>query len=153
MSTHILTAVRSCGQLKGSLLLTAQELAHRASSSGFVRVSYGYLASKTHQSIRTMIRHVHRLEDLGLLRKQRVWISVNRCAVNVYELLIRPLHRRASVTVAEKLPEARREEEKFGTIGEEIARLRRGMRLWTLGSLQWQSCQEAVQRLEALLPP
>jgi hypothetical protein len=149
MSTGILAAIRQHPQLKGSLKLTAQEIAHRASSSGFVRVSYGYLASKTRLTIRTMIAHVHRLEALGILRKQRVWISANRCAVNLYTLLVRPLHRCASEKAASKLPQP--EKEKETSVREDLEKQQRGLRFWTPGSEQWQKTCEEITRLEGLL--
>ena len=68
MSIHIITSVRQLPQLKGSLLLTALELAHRADGyNGCVSVAYSYLASKTHQSRRTAIRHIKRLIALGII--------------------------------------------------------------------------------------
>lgn len=149
MSTGILAAIRKHPQLKGSLLLTAQEIAHRASSSGFVRVSYGYLASKTRLTIRTMIAHVHRLEGLGILRKQRVWISANRCAVNLYTLLVRPLHRCASEKAASKLP--RPEREKETSVRQDLEYQQKGLRFWTPGSEQWTKTCEEITRLEGLL--
>ena len=150
MSAAILSAIRSHAQLKGSLKFTALEIAHRASSSGFVRVSYGYLASKTGLSIQTMIAHVKRLEALGILRKQKMWLSARRCAVNLYTLLIRARHTCSTQKTYEKLPEAREGQEKFGTLREDIDRLRRGMRLWTVGSEQYLACLEKVQTLEAI---
>src|SRR5918992_204512 len=71
MSKHIITSVRKLPQLKGSLLLTAIELAHRADSyHGCVSVAYSYLASKTHQSRRTAMRHIRRLIALGIITAQ-----------------------------------------------------------------------------------
>lgn len=151
MSLQIISALRSSSQLKGSLKFTAIELAHRASSSGFVRVSHGYLASKTGLHIRTMYRHIEALEALGILVKQRMWISATRCAVNVYHLLIRPLHKCATDKVPAKLPEPGREREKFSSLREEIARQHKGMGFLTAGSDIWQACREEIARLEGLL--
>jgi DNA-binding Lrp family transcriptional regulator len=151
MSNAILTAIRQHTQLKGSLKLTAQEIVHRASSAGFVRVSYGYLASKTGLTIQTMIAHVKRLEALGILRKQKVWISARRCAVNLYTLLIRPLHRCSTQKNSEKFPEAEREEEKCGSLREKIATLKTGLRFYeSPTSIGYQSSLEEITRLEAL---
>jgi hypothetical protein len=152
MSLAIITAIRHLPQLKGSLKFTAIELAHRASSSGYVRVAYSYLAQKTGLTIRTMIRHVQRLEALGILRKQRGWISVNRCAVNVYLLLVRPLHKCASDKVAQNLRDPEKGEAKWGTLGEDIETLERGMRLLTPGSVPHTSCVERLQTLRAMQP-
>jgi len=150
MSAHILAAIRQHPQLKGSLKLTAQEIAHRASSSGFVRISYGYLASKTGLHIRTMIRHVAALEVLGILRKQTMWISARRCAVNLYTLLVRPLHKCASDKVSSKLPQREREEEKSLSLAEEIRRQRKALHFLTPGSPLWERTQEEIARLDAL---
>lgn len=150
MSTAMIAAIRTHPQLKGSLKLTAQEMAHRASSSGFVRVSYGYLASKTGLTIQTMITHVKRLEALGILRKQKRWISARRCAVNLYALLIRPLHKCATQKTCEKLSEPGREEEKSLSLREEIRRQRKALHFLTPGSPLWERTQEEIARLEAL---
>ena len=151
MSLQIISAIRSQSQLKGSLKLTALELAHRASSSGFVRVSHGYLAEKTGLHLRTMYRHIDALETLGILVKQRMWISAKRCAVNVYRLLVRPLHKCSTDKVPPNLPEPEREREKFSTLREEIAQQRKGIRFLQEGSLPWQATKEEITRLEGLL--
>ena len=159
MSKAIVAAIRQHPQLKGSLKLTAQELVHRASSSGFVRVSYGYLADKTGLTIRTMITHVHLLEGLGILRKQKVWISATRCAVNLYTLLIRPLHKCASEKISSKLPEAQKEREscakedaKYGTLQADIHHWEKALRFTTPGSEAYATTLERCERLRALVP-
>jgi DNA-binding Lrp family transcriptional regulator len=88
LSAPIITAIRSLPQLKGSLKLTALELAHLASRSGVARVAYWVLAKKTGQSVRTMIRHVHRLVELGVITKQVMRLTLTRCAVNQYRFLV-----------------------------------------------------------------
>lgn len=153
MSLSIITTIRHMPQLKGALKFTAIELAHRASSSGYVRIAYSYLAQKTGLTIRTMIRHVQRLEALGILRKQRVWIHVNRCAVNVYLLLVRPLHIHACDKTSQKVPDTGRGEAKWGTLGGAIETLERGMRLLTPGSVPYASCVERLHALRAMQPP
>ena len=72
MAINVITSVRhhaTAYGLKGSYKLTMLELAHRMSSSGVGRVSYAFLAGKTGQSVRTMIRHLHRLVELQLVQK------------------------------------------------------------------------------------
>src|SRR5262245_15137270 len=110
MSLHIITAIRQQKQLKGSLKLPALELAHLANHSGYVRVSYATLAQKTGQSIKTMIRHVHRLIGLGLVAKQRIRLTLTRFAVNQYRVLVAadPLHKRSTPTVGQQIPEERK---------------------------------------------
>src|SRR5215468_8493527 len=88
MSTPIIAALRQQRQLKESLLHTAQELAHRASIYGVVRVSYSYLALKCHCSRRTIIRHIQRLIDLKLIQKSVIWIKGHFCEVNTYTFVL-----------------------------------------------------------------
>ena len=88
MSAPIIAALRQQRQLKESLLHTAQEIAHRASIYGVVRVSYSYLALKCHCSRRTVIRHIQRLIDAGIIRKSVLWIRGNYCEVNTYAFLL-----------------------------------------------------------------
>ena len=88
MATPIIAALRHRGDLKESLLHTAQELAHRASLYGVARVSYSYLAQKCHCSRRTVMRHIGRLIDAGIVRKSVLWIRGNYCEVNTYAFLI-----------------------------------------------------------------
>ena len=88
MATPIIAALRQRQDLKESLLHTAQELAHRASLYGVVRVSYSYLALKCHCSRRTVIRHIQRLLDAGILRKTVLWIRGNFCEINTYTFRI-----------------------------------------------------------------
>ena len=107
MSLHIISAIRSCSQLKGSLKFTAIELAHLASRSGYVRVSYWTLATKTGLCLRTMIRHVHRLVAMGILVKQTVRLTLTRFAVNQYRFLVgaEDLHTRATDKGSSSIPE------------------------------------------------
>src|SRR5262245_17150540 len=88
MSLPIITAIRQHHQLKESLLHTAQELAHRASIYGVVRVSYSYLALKCHCSRRTIIRHIQRLIELQILKKSVLWIKGHFCEVNTYTFVL-----------------------------------------------------------------
>jgi hypothetical protein len=154
MSLHMITAIRRLPQLSGSLKFTALEIAHRASTSGYARVSYGYLAWKTGQSLKTMIRHVHRLISMGLLRKQTVRLTLTRYAVNAYTFLIpgiTPLHKRSTPTVGQTLPEAKAEEEKSLSLREELERARKGMRFLTNpDSPMYQACVAHIARLEAM---
>jgi len=155
MSLAIITAIRHLPQLKGALKFTAIELAHRASSAGHVRVAYSYLAHQTGLSVRTIMRHIRRLIDLGLVEKHTTRLSRMRCAVNLYVFTIRAkvaLHTRACDKTSQKLSPQGREEEKFGTLGDAIATLERGMRLLTPGSVPYGSCLERLQVLRAMQP-
>jgi hypothetical protein len=81
MATPIIAALRTRADLKESLLHTAQELAHLASI-------YAFLAQKCHCSRRTVIRHIQRLLDLGIIRKTVLWIRGNFCEINRYAFRI-----------------------------------------------------------------
>jgi hypothetical protein len=89
MAKCIVAAIRQLDQLHGSLLLTAQELAHRADGfSGEVTVSYQYLAWKCHTSRRTAIRHIAKLFALGILRVQRFYQAGHRWSANKYKFCL-----------------------------------------------------------------
>lgn len=153
MSLAIITAIRSLPQLKGSLKFTAIELAHRASSSGHVRVAYSYLAQKTGLSIRTIMRHIRQLIDLGIVEKHTQRLARVRCAVNRYVFTIRKrviLHTRARDKTSQNVPDTGKGEAKWGTLGDAIETLERGMRLLTPGSVPYTSCVERLQVLMSL---
>ena len=151
MSKAIITAIRKNQQLKGSLLLTAIELAHRANGfNGHVRISYSMIAAKAHCSVRTAIRHVNRLVGMGIIRVQRFWQPNNKWGINVYRFTIpwqKPAQNSSSAQNSNSdkaspiLPTPRNseEKEKFGSLkDEEKARemvlgwLSPGSALWNL---------------------
>ena len=153
MSLAIITAIRHLPQLKGSLKFTAIELAHRASQSGHARVAYSYLAQKTGLSLRTIMRHVRRLIDLGIVEKHTQRLARTRCAINRYVFTIRAsgaLHTRARDKTSQKLPDSGKGEAKWGTLGDAIETLKRGMLLLTPGSIPYTSCVERLQVLRAM---
>ena len=107
MASPIIAALRQRHDLKESLTHTAQELAHRASIYGVVRVSYSYLAGKCRCSRRTIIRHIQRLIDLGILRKTVLWIRGNFCEINTNAFCIaweKPVSHGGSDKTARTLP-------------------------------------------------
>src|SRR5262249_25883809 len=119
MSSPIIAAIRQQRQLKESLLHTTQELAHRASIYGVVRVSYSYLALKCHCSRRTVIRHIQRLIDAGIIRKSVLWIRGNYCEVNTYAFLLpweKRTPRQGSDKTASKFPPRIEGKEKYGSL-------------------------------------
>ena len=121
MAAPLIAALRTRRDLKESLLHSAQELAHRASIYGVVRVSYGYLALKCHCSRRTVIRHIQRLVDAGIIRKSVLWIRGNYCEVNTYAFLLAWEKRPAtggSDKTASKFPPRTEEREKAGSLEE-----------------------------------
>src|SRR5262249_55814201 len=144
MSLPIITAIRQQHQLKESLLHTAQELAHRASIYGVVRVSYGYLAKKCHCSRRTIIRHIQHLLSLKLLKKSVIWIKGNFCEVNTYTFMLawdtRPA-KGGSDKTARNLP-PQEEREKHVGLEEEIRNLEKGLRWCTEGSQAYEATVE-----------
>jgi hypothetical protein len=152
LSTAILASIRQNQQLRGSVLLAAQELAHRADSrSGEVMISYSYLAGKCHQSKRTAIRHIHRLLDLGIIRVQRFWRAGKRWGINKYIFIIKwekPAQNFNSDTLAQILPKPRhirkeeKESEKFGSLINEQKAKEKVLSWLTEGSALWELTQK-----------
>jgi len=137
MSAPIIAAIRQQRQLKESLLHTAQELAHRASIYGVVRVSYSYLALKCHCARRTVIRHIQRLIDAGILRKSVLWIRGNFCETNSYAFCLAWDKRPAaggSDKKTSKFPPTSKGEEKYGSLAEKTRLDARGLSFLTPGS-------------------
>jgi DNA-binding Lrp family transcriptional regulator len=164
MAKPIITALRQRDDLKESLLHTAQELAHRASIYGVVDVSYSYLAEKCHCSRRTVLRLIQRLQDLGIIKRTRLWIRANYCAINKYSFLITWETSRSaggSDKTASKFPTPEKEKksscgeerEKEGSLREKLANQQRMLQDFTPGTCFWQWTQEEIARLEALLQP
>ena len=145
MSSPIIAAIRQQRQLKESVLHTAQELAHRASIYGIVRVSYSYLALKCHCSRRTIIRHIQRLIDAGIIRKSVMWIRGNFCEVNTYAFQL-PWDKRpgagGSDKTASKSPPRTEEREKGGSLEEKKQMDARGLSFLTPGSELYQLVKE-----------
>lgn len=150
MSKPIITSVRHLSQLRGSLLLTAIEIAHRANSrNGICFMSYTYIASKTHQSRRTAMRHVKRLLELGILRCQRFWGPHRLWGVNKYVFCIPwekptafPPHTHSGDTSSLKFP-VRQQEEKYGRVADVQKGQDKVLSWLTPGSLAWQAAQES----------
>jgi len=147
MALPILTALRALRDphLKESVLHTAQELAHRASIYGVARVSYSYLAEKCHCSRRTVIRHIQRLIDAGIIRKSVLWIRGNYCEVNAYKFCLawdkRPATGGSDKTTS-KFPPRTEEREKYGTLAEKKRLDARGLSFLTPGSALYQLVAE-----------
>lgn len=149
MSKAIIAAVRTLPQLKGSLLLTAIELAHMADGyDGTARVSYSFLARKTRLHQNTMIQHIKKLLALKIIRCQRFQRYGRHWLTNRYIFLIPwklpiPARLSSSTVSVERLPEPKREEKKrdlergkWGNPADEARWFTRGLTFWTPGSLQ-----------------
>jgi len=153
MALPIITALRQRSDLKESVLHTVQELAHRASLYGVVRVSYSYLAFKCHCSRRTVIRHIQRLIELKIIKKSVLWIKGNFCEINTYTFLLqwdKWMPAQGSDKTTRKFP--RQEEgKKRGGLEEKIRLLDKGLRLLTPGSDAYQSSLAERERYRALL--
>ena len=152
MAKPIIAALRTRTDLKESLLHTAQELAHRASIYGVVRVSYTYLAQKCHCSRRTAMRHIQRLEEAKIIRKAVVWIRGNFCDINTYTFRIawdtsQPTG--GSDKTASTLSPSERE--KTTSVREELANQQKTLRALTPGSGLWERVREEIARLEGFL--
>jgi Helix-turn-helix domain len=152
MAAPIIAALRRRTDLKESVLHTAQELAHRASIYGVVRVSYTYLAVKCRCSRRTVIRHIQRLIDLRILRKTVLWIRGNCCEVNHYAFLItweKPAPKGGSDKTARNLPP--QEREKNTSLKEELDKQQKWFPNLIPGSIAWESSRDKIAELEGLL--
>lgn len=105
MSAHILAAISHLPQLHGSLRTTAQRLAYYADGAGRVQKAYSFLANDMHVSVRTVMRHVARLEAMAVIGKRVLRCSASRCAVNLYTFLlgVDPLHKRSRDTVTSEV--------------------------------------------------
>jgi len=155
MSKAILTTIRRLPQLKGSLKLTALELAHMASGSGTISVPYAWLARKTGMCVRTMQRHIDRLIALQILTKTCERFSLSRWGTNRYTFLVRgvPILHKCAQDILSPLSSATEKKEKSVSLRDEIAALERGMRLWTPGTEPYASCQERLTYLQGLRSP
>ena len=153
MSLPIITAIRQQHQLKESLLHTAQELAHRASIYGVVRVSLSFLAMKCHCCKQTIINHLKKLIDLKIISKTVLWIKGNYCEVNTYCFQITwdtaSAPAGGSQNSGPKFP-PQEEREKSGGLGEGIRNLEKGLRWCTEGSQAYEATCEKIARLQAL---
>jgi hypothetical protein len=155
MATPIIAAIRQRRDLKESLLHTAQELAHLASVYGVVKVSYSYLAIKCRCSRRTVIRHIQRLLDLRLIRRDRLRrLGQQFFEINTYTFQIawdtsRP--KGGSDKTSRNLPP--QEREKNTSLREELANQKKWFPNLLPGSNAWASTRERIARLEQLLAP
>ena len=152
MSVPLISAIRQQHQLKESLLHTAQELAHRASIYGVVRVSYSYLARKCHCARRTIIRHIQRLIEANILRKSVLWIRGNYCEVNTYTFCI-AWKKPSSVQGGDKKTckfSPQEERGKKDSIRDEMRHLEQGLRFCTPGSLTYTATITKLEELRAL---
>jgi len=159
MSRAIIAAIRQQRQLRTMTRTIAIEIAHRMSSSGVGRIAYSFLADKAACSVRTAIRHVQRLVELGLFRKRHTH-TPEGYGWNVYEYIGPRLARAPSPAtarydwLAEKHQPSERGEAKVRSLVDEIRDLERGMRLLTPGSVPYASCLERLQALRAMqMPP
>ena len=171
MARNCITAIRMQARhygLKGSYKLTALELAHRMSSAGVGRVSYRFLAWKTGLSVRTMIRHIARLVDLGLITKHVQRVLVHGKLVygwNQYRLCL-PVDIQSrtapsqggSDKVASTLPgdktatESNATQERTEGLQEQIRKLEKGLRLFAMPGEARERVEQELARLKALLP-
>lgn len=155
MASNIIAAIRHAPQLKANLKFSAQEIGHRMNAQGYGHISYSFMSYKTGYSRRTCIRHIRQLVAMGIFAKT-IYRTANGYMVNLYRCLLPiPAFYRASPatthgdSVTPTLPETRRTEAKELSLRQEIAQLRKGMRLWREGSEQYNACLEKLQVLEA----
>ena len=166
MAAPLIAALRQRRDLKESVLHTAQELAHRASIYGVVRVSNDYMAQQCHCHKRTFQRHVVKIEQAHILKKSVVKKVVKirvgdrieerlRNEMNTYTFTIawrQPASHKAPIgKTSTNLPPLERE--KNSSVSEELENQRKFLRIVapTPGSIQWEMAQEEIARLEAML--
>jgi hypothetical protein len=153
MATPIIAAIRQRRDLKESLLHTAQELAHLASVYGVVQVSYSYLAIKCRCSRRTVIRHIQRLLDLRLIRRDRLRrLGQQFFEINTYTFQIawdtsRP--RGGSDKTSRNLPP--QEREKNTSLREELANQKKGFFAYPREKVQSRFTRASVRLVGALI--
>ena len=167
MATPIIAALRQRDDLKESVLHTVIEMAHRSSVYGVVRVSLRYLAQKCHCCKQTIINHLAKLIELGILSKTVIWIMGNLCETNRYTFRIAwqktPAQVCHSQNAGPKFPHQEKredqravredEQDKAGSLRKQLANQQRMLNwLYTPGSDQWQRTCEEIARLERLLP-
>jgi len=156
MATPIIAALRNRTDLKESLLHTSTELAHRASIYGVARASYSYLAPKCHCCRQTVINHVKQLEAKGIVRKRVMQVKGSPfCEINVYTFTIpwrtTPAQTFNSQNSGRNLPAREITHEKYGSLREEIAGLKKGLRFCTPGSDADATTRAKIARLKDLL--
>jgi hypothetical protein len=161
MAVNVIAAIRHANAplLRGNVKFTALEIAHRLNKSGYGHVSYQMMAWKTGYSRRTAINHMHKLVAMGIFAKT-VYKLRDGYAINLYRCLLQipafyrtSPHTQAGESSARTLPTPRGEEAKELSLRDEIAQLRKGMRLWSQGSDQFNACQEKIAALQALQRP
>jgi hypothetical protein len=141
MSAAILTAICSHPQVKGALRFTALNIAYKCNAAHIGRVAYSYLAKRTGLHVRTIMRHVAKLVELGVLRKTVTRLSSRRCMLNLYEFIV---PKRAS----DKARPIKRSGENPLTREEEIRNMRWGLaHLWEEGSIQYTECLNRLNQL------
>lgn len=116
MRTAILHTICSHPQVKGSLRLTALNIAYKCNGAGIGRVAYRYLAKRTGLHVRTIMRHVAKLGALGVLVKTVTRLSSKRCMLNLYQFIL--------PTRACDRPPSRTEKGRKPLTREEITRLK-----------------------------
>lgn len=159
MSTQIISAIRSHGQLHGNKKFTAIEVGHLMNTSGYGRISYEMMGYKTGYSRRTAIRHMHALVAMQIFSKT-VFRLANGYAINLYKCLlpIRAFYRAAPATthgdnVTPILPPPKAEEEKSLALREEIRRQQWALDHLPMATVARESCQERLTQLLALTHP
>ena len=91
---------------------------------------------------------------MHLIRRHTRRVALSRYSTTTYTFnlpLLGIVPKRAGDTLSQTLPPREEEREKVSSLREDIAQLRKGMRLWSEGSTQWRKCEEEIVRLEQLL--
>jgi len=103
MSATIVAVISHLTQLRGSLRHTAQRLGYYADETGRIEKSFSALAADLHVSVSTPKRHIPRLIEAGILKKDPPRrLSPTRYAVNIYRFtdwVMKLVHKRSSSKV------------------------------------------------------
>lgn len=153
MSRPIIAAIRKDCQIPRVVFFQAIELGHLASVRGVVRAAYSFLAHKWRCSLRTAIRHIKRLVELGFIEKIVTRVDKKRCEVNTYRIAKKylPSHKETTEQMlsdksSKSLPPLE-EKGKFLSLSEEIRQLKLGLKFNTPGTIWYISSQERLQEL------
>lgn len=140
MRGAILHTICSHPQVKGSLRLTALNIAYKCDGDGRGRVAQSYLAKRTGLHVRTIRRHIKRLAELDIL-----CLTLQKCARTLYQFCVAETVRKR---VADKLPAIKQEERKIFTRAEIIR-----LKLWlarpdTPRGIAYEATREAIHHAE-----
>ena len=157
MGNPLIAAIRQRYDLKESVLHTAQEIAARTSIWGVTKsCALSYMAVKCHCSKQTIINHIKLLIALEIMRKRKTRVRGSAFhEINVYVFILpwkkAPAQTCNSQNPLPKLPPQEIPHDKFGSLQEEIAQLRKGLQFCEPGSEPYEAVCDKIAYLTMLL--